>query len=70
MQYLLNFIHHGPTGYAPYCAERLRRTYSNGARTEPPSWLELQVATPFWLNYIDLGHFILVFVSYTTFTNL
>ncbi|KAJ7426105.1 hypothetical protein WISP_19047 [Willisornis vidua] len=40
--YLLNFIHHGPAGYAPYCAERLRRTYINGARTEPPSWLELQ----------------------------
>ncbi|NWY75917.1 MYO7B protein, partial [Erithacus rubecula] len=51
VKYLLNFIHHGPTGYAPYCAERLRRTYTNGARTEPPSWLELQVATPFWLNY-------------------
>uniref|UniRef100_A0A8C6NF36 Uncharacterized protein n=1 Tax=Melopsittacus undulatus TaxID=13146 RepID=A0A8C6NF36_MELUD len=43
VKYLLNFIHHGPTGYAPYCAERLRRTYVNGARTEPPSWLELQV---------------------------
>ncbi|XP_010566502.1 PREDICTED: unconventional myosin-VIIb [Haliaeetus leucocephalus] len=42
VKYLLNFIHHGPTGYAPYCAERLRRTYVNGARTEPPSWLELQ----------------------------
>uniref|UniRef100_A0A663M4E5 Myosin VIIB n=1 Tax=Athene cunicularia TaxID=194338 RepID=A0A663M4E5_ATHCN len=42
VKYLLNFIHHGPTGYAPYCAERLRRTYINGARTEPPSWLELQ----------------------------
>uniref|UniRef100_A0A8C9EQ23 Myosin VIIB n=1 Tax=Pavo cristatus TaxID=9049 RepID=A0A8C9EQ23_PAVCR len=40
--YLLNFIHNGPSGYAPYCAERLRRTYVNGARTEPPSWLELQ----------------------------
>ncbi|KAM9378838.1 unconventional myosin-VIIb [Phaethornis superciliosus] len=42
VKYLLNFIHHGPSGYAPYCAERLRRTYVNGARTEPPSWLELQ----------------------------
>uniref|UniRef100_A0A8C9ERM7 Myosin VIIB n=1 Tax=Pavo cristatus TaxID=9049 RepID=A0A8C9ERM7_PAVCR len=42
IQYLLNFIHNGPSGYAPYCAERLRRTYVNGARTEPPSWLELQ----------------------------
>ncbi|NXC88659.1 MYO7A protein, partial [Cercotrichas coryphoeus] len=45
VKYLLNFIHHGPTGYAPYCAERLRRTYTNGARTEPPSWLELQGGT-------------------------
>ncbi|NWU97400.1 MYO7A protein, partial [Upupa epops] len=45
VKYLLNFIHHGPTGYAPYCAERLRRTYVNGARTEPPSWLELQVGS-------------------------
>uniref|UniRef100_A0A8B9V665 Myosin VIIB n=1 Tax=Anas zonorhyncha TaxID=75864 RepID=A0A8B9V665_9AVES len=42
LKYLLNFIHKGPSGYAPYCAERLRRTYVNGARTEPPSWLELQ----------------------------
>uniref|UniRef100_A0A8C3JX17 Myosin VIIB n=1 Tax=Calidris pygmaea TaxID=425635 RepID=A0A8C3JX17_9CHAR len=42
VKYLLNFIHHGPPGYAPYCVERLRRTYVNGARTEPPSWLELQ----------------------------
>uniref|UniRef100_A0A669QN90 Myosin VIIB n=1 Tax=Phasianus colchicus TaxID=9054 RepID=A0A669QN90_PHACC len=42
VKYLLNFIHNGPSGYAPYCAERLRRTYVNGARTEPPSWLELQ----------------------------
>ncbi|CAM4610476.1 unnamed protein product [Lepidochelys olivacea] len=42
VKYLLNFICNGPTGYAPYCAERLNRTYTNGARTEPPSWLELQ----------------------------
>ncbi|EMP42626.1 Myosin-VIIb [Chelonia mydas] len=42
VKYLLNFIRSGPTGYAPYCAERLKRTYTNGARTEPPSWLELQ----------------------------
>nr|XP_056706311.1 unconventional myosin-VIIb [Euleptes europaea] len=42
VKYLLNFIRSGPTLYAPYCAERLRRTYANGARSEPPSWLELQ----------------------------
>ena len=42
-QYLLNFIGQGPVGYGPFCAERLRRTCANGVRTEPPSWLELQV---------------------------
>ncbi|XP_077009590.1 unconventional myosin-VIIb [Tamandua tetradactyla] len=42
MKYLLNFIGHGPVGYGPFCAERLRRTYANGVRAEPPTWLELQ----------------------------
>ncbi|XP_054838494.1 unconventional myosin-VIIb [Eublepharis macularius] len=42
VKFLLNFIRGGPTLYAPYCAERLKRTYVNGARSEPPSWLELQ----------------------------
>ncbi|XP_029790630.1 unconventional myosin-VIIb [Suricata suricatta] len=42
MKYLLNFIGKGPAGYGPFCAERLRRTYANGVRTEPPAWLELQ----------------------------
>ncbi|XP_014693242.3 unconventional myosin-VIIb isoform X1 [Equus asinus] len=42
MKYLLNFIGHGPASYGPFCAERLRRTYANGVRTEPPTWLELQ----------------------------
>ncbi|KAK2490396.1 hypothetical protein MC885_007469 [Smutsia gigantea] len=32
----------GPAGYGPFCAERLRRTYANGVRMEPPTWLELQ----------------------------
>ncbi|XP_015422968.1 PREDICTED: LOW QUALITY PROTEIN: unconventional myosin-VIIb [Myotis davidii] len=41
-KYLLNFIGEGPAGYGPFCAERLRRTYANGVRTEPPTWLELQ----------------------------
>ncbi|XP_036751359.2 unconventional myosin-VIIa [Manis pentadactyla] len=42
LKYLRNFIHGGPPGYAPYCEERLRRTFVNGTRTQPPSWLELQ----------------------------
>ncbi|XP_019398450.1 PREDICTED: unconventional myosin-VIIb [Crocodylus porosus] len=42
VKYLLNFIHRGPPSYAPYCADRLKRTYANGVRAEPPSWLELQ----------------------------
>ncbi|XP_067851710.1 unconventional myosin-VIIa-like [Heptranchias perlo] len=42
MKYLRNFIREGPSGYAPYCAERLRRTFANGARKEPPSYLELE----------------------------
>uniref|UniRef100_A0A670IFB0 Myosin VIIB n=1 Tax=Podarcis muralis TaxID=64176 RepID=A0A670IFB0_PODMU len=42
VKYLLNFIQGGPTLYVPYCAERLKRTYMNGTRSDPPSWLELQ----------------------------
>ncbi|XP_049743897.1 unconventional myosin-VIIb [Elephas maximus indicus] len=42
MKYLLNFIGQGPAGYGSFCAERLRRTYANGVRMEPPTWLELQ----------------------------
>ncbi|XP_017403914.1 unconventional myosin-VIIb isoform X2 [Cebus imitator] len=42
MKYLLNFISQGPATYGPFCAERLRRTYANGVRVEPPTWLELQ----------------------------
>ena len=43
INYLRYFITEGPPGYAPYCEERLRRTLKNGARQQPPSWLELQV---------------------------
>ncbi|XP_071779574.2 unconventional myosin-VIIb isoform X1 [Centroberyx gerrardi] len=42
IKYLQSFIRSAPGGYAPYCAERLRRTVMNGVRGEPPSWLELQ----------------------------
>ena len=43
IKYLRAFIREGPPGYAPYCEERLGRTFNNGTRNQPPSWLELQV---------------------------
>ncbi|CAH2066249.1 unnamed protein product, partial [Iphiclides podalirius] len=42
VKYLRSFIRGGPPGYAPYCEGRLMRTFKNGARSQPPSWLELQ----------------------------
>ncbi|XP_046447605.1 myosin-VIIa-like isoform X1 [Daphnia pulex] len=42
IKYLRAFIRDGPPGYAPYCEERLARTFNNGTRNQPPSWLELQ----------------------------
>uniref|UniRef100_A0A3P9LF06 Si:ch73-194h10.2 n=1 Tax=Oryzias latipes TaxID=8090 RepID=A0A3P9LF06_ORYLA len=44
-RYLQSFIRGAPRDFASYCAERLRRTRMNGARGEPPAWLELQQAT-------------------------
>ncbi|XP_011472695.1 unconventional myosin-VIIb [Oryzias latipes] len=41
-RYLQSFIRGAPRDFASYCAERLRRTRMNGARGEPPAWLELQ----------------------------
>ncbi|GAB6025527.1 hypothetical protein CHUAL_011259 [Chamberlinius hualienensis] len=38
VKYLQSFIR----DYAPYCEERLMRTFANGTRNQPPSWLELQ----------------------------
>ena len=43
LKYLQNFILNGPSGFPRYCYERLARTMMNGLRTQPPSWLELQV---------------------------
>ncbi|XP_059506948.1 unconventional myosin-VIIa-like [Stegostoma tigrinum] len=42
IKYLHNFIHNGPEGYIAYCAERLKRTFANGARKQAPSYLELE----------------------------
>ncbi|KAK4879221.1 hypothetical protein RN001_007367 [Aquatica leii] len=42
LNYFRAFIRDGPPGYAPYCEGRLYRTFRNGARTQPPSRLELQ----------------------------
>ncbi|KAJ9584916.1 hypothetical protein L9F63_020722 [Diploptera punctata] len=42
VNYLKNFIRGGPPGYAPYCEGRLDRTFKNGPRSQPPSWIELQ----------------------------
>ncbi|XP_073941448.1 myosin-VIIa-like [Choristoneura fumiferana] len=42
VKYLRSFIRGGPPGYAPYCEGRLVRTFKNGPRAQPPSWLELQ----------------------------
>ena len=44
VKHLRSFIRDGPPGYAPYCEERLKRTFNNGTRNQPPSWLELQVS--------------------------
>lgn len=41
VKYLLNFIREGPKDWANYCEDRLRRTFINGTRNQPPSWLEL-----------------------------
>ncbi|PSN40482.1 Myosin-VIIa [Blattella germanica] len=42
VKYLKSFIRGGPPGYAPYCEGRLDRTFKNGPRSQPPSWIELQ----------------------------
>ena len=47
VKHLRSLIRDGPPGYAPYCEERLKRTFNNGTRNQPPSWLELQVRMTF-----------------------
>ncbi|KAI3383021.1 hypothetical protein SNEBB_002133 [Seison nebaliae] len=42
MKHLRNFIKKGPPGYAPYCDERLKRTFANGTRQQPPAFIELK----------------------------
>lgn len=41
VKYLLNFIREGSRDWANYCEDRLRRTFINGTRGQPPAWLEL-----------------------------
>lgn len=71
VKYLLNFIRNGPPGYAPYCEDRLRRTFANGTRGQPPSWLELQATKskkPLMLpiTFMDANHKNLLADSATT----
>ena len=71
VKYLLNFIRDGPPGYAPYCEDRLRRTFVNGTRGQPPSWLELQATKskkPLMLpiTFMDANHKNLLADSATT----
>lgn len=42
--YLRQFIRKGPELYSPYCESRLDRTIQNGARNQPPSWIELRAS--------------------------
>nr|XP_039263341.1 unconventional myosin-VIIa-like isoform X3 [Styela clava] len=41
VKYLQCFIQDGPANYAPYCEQRLKRTFVNGTRNQPPSYMEL-----------------------------
>lgn len=71
VKYLLNFIRNGPPGYSPYCEDRLRRTFVNGTRGQPPSWLELQATKskkPLMLpiTFMDANHKNLLADSATT----
>lgn len=43
VKYLLNYLrdHNAPSDWSVYCENRLRRTFMNGTRGQPPAWLEL-----------------------------
>ncbi len=41
LKFLRQFLKKGPDGYNAICIDKLRRTITNGARNQPPSWLEL-----------------------------
>ncbi|RZB66655.1 myosin-VIIa [Asbolus verrucosus] len=61
LNYLRAFIKAGPPGYAPYCNKRLNRTFKNGARTQPPSWLELMATrnkNPITLEITFMDNFV------------
>ena len=62
-KYLRCFISEGPPGYAPYCEERLRRTTMNGTRHQPPSWLELQVCIPTYVQHVHDNYAFRSYVS-------
>ncbi|KAF7256856.1 hypothetical protein EG68_06993 [Paragonimus skrjabini miyazakii] len=37
-----SFLHSGPSEFSQLCLRRLERTYKNGVRNQPPSWIELR----------------------------
>ncbi|ODM92321.1 Myosin-VIIa, partial [Orchesella cincta] len=53
VKHLRAFIREGPPGYAPYCEDRLKRTFNNGTRNQPPSWLELQKPIILPITFMD-----------------
>ncbi|KAA3675611.1 myosin VIIa [Paragonimus westermani] len=42
LQPLRGFIRSGPSEFSQLCLRRLERTYQNGVRSQPPSWMELR----------------------------
>ena len=44
INYLRAFLNNAPGNFANYCNKKLKRTGENGPRSQPPSYLELQVS--------------------------